>query len=73
MGFALWGVDEEILGCVRDHAGAKVVGTLSKSFGFPKLEADISCYRQQHIVDSLFYSNFKVRPLTMLLLLSSSW
>jgi hypothetical protein len=25
------GVDEEILGCIRDRAGAKIVGTLSKS------------------------------------------
>jgi hypothetical protein len=55
------GVDEEILGCIRDRAGAKIVGTLSRSVGFPKLETDISCYRRQHIVGSLFYSNFKVR------------
>jgi hypothetical protein len=55
------GVDEEILGCIHDHAGAKIVSTLSKSIGFPKLETDISCYRRQHIVGSLFYSNFKVR------------
>jgi hypothetical protein len=65
------GVDEEILRCVRDRAGAKIVGTLSKSVGFSKLEADISCYRRQHIVGSLFYSSFKVRHLTRLLLLSS--
>jgi hypothetical protein len=64
------GVDEEILRCIRDRAGAKIVGTLSKSVGFPKLETEISCYRRQHIVSSLFYSNFKVRPLTKLLLLS---
>jgi hypothetical protein len=55
------GVDEEILGCIRDRAGTKVVGTLSKSVGFSKLETDISCYRRQYIVGSLFYSNFKVR------------
>jgi hypothetical protein len=48
------GVDEEILGCIRDRAGAKIVGTLSKSVGFPKLETDNSCYRQQYIVGSLF-------------------
>jgi hypothetical protein len=41
----LGGADEEILGCIRDRAGAKIVGTLSKSVGFPKLESDISCYR----------------------------
>jgi hypothetical protein len=54
------GIDEESLGCLRDRTGAKVISTLSKSVGFPKLEADISHYRQQHIVGSLFYSNFKV-------------
>jgi hypothetical protein len=64
------GVDEEILGCIHDRAGAKIVGTLSKSVGFSNLETDISGYRRQHIVGSLFYSNFKVRPLTKLLLLS---
>jgi hypothetical protein len=55
------GVYEEILGCIRDRAGVKIVGTLSKRVGFLKLETDISCYRRQHIVGSLFYSNFKVR------------
>jgi hypothetical protein len=39
------GIDEEALECVRDHTGAKVIDTLSKSVGFPKLEADISSYR----------------------------
>jgi hypothetical protein len=55
------GIDEGALGDIRDRAGAKIIGTLSKSVGFPKLEADISGYRRQHIVDSLFYSNFKVK------------
>jgi hypothetical protein len=55
------GVDDEKLGCVRDQTGAKVIGTLSKSIGFPKLEIDISRYLRQHIVGSLFYSNFKVK------------
>jgi hypothetical protein len=54
------GIDDESLGCVQDQIGAKVIGTLSKSIGFPKLETDISRYRRQHIVGSLFYSNFKV-------------
>jgi hypothetical protein len=52
--------DEEILGCIPDRAGAKIVNTLSKSIGFPKLERDLSNYRRQHITGSLFYSNFKV-------------
>jgi hypothetical protein len=56
-------VDEEILGCIIDRAGAKIVSTLSKSIGFPKLEKDISCYRRQHVIGSLFYSNFKVKLL----------
>jgi hypothetical protein len=55
------GIDDESLGCLRDRTGGKVISTLSKSIGFPKLEADISRYRRQHIVGSLFYSNFKVK------------
>jgi hypothetical protein len=55
------GIDEEALGCIRDRARAKIIDTLSKSVGFPKLESDISDYRRQHIVGSLFYSNFKVK------------
>jgi hypothetical protein len=55
------GINEEALGCVCDRIGAKITGTLSKSVGFPKLEADIRSYRRQHIIGSLFYSNFKVR------------
>jgi hypothetical protein len=63
-GSVLFGeVDEEILGSIRDRAGAKIIGTLSKSVGFLKLEKDISCYRRQHIIGILFYSNFKVRTL----------
>jgi hypothetical protein len=62
------GVDEEILGCIRYRARVKIIGTLSKSVGFPKLEADISGYRWQHIVGSLFYSNFKVRSSSRFLL-----
>jgi hypothetical protein len=57
------GIDDEKLGCIRDQTDAKVIGTLSKSIDFLKLEADISCYRRQHIVGSLFYSNFKVNIL----------
>jgi hypothetical protein len=58
------GVNEKSLRCLRDHTGAKVVGTLSKSVGFPKVEADLSRYRRQHIAGSLFYANFKVKFLT---------
>jgi hypothetical protein len=39
------GVDDERFGCLRDQTGAKVIGTLSKSIGFPKLETNISRYR----------------------------
>jgi hypothetical protein len=65
------GIDEEIVGCIHDRAGAKIISTLSKSIGFPKLEKDISCYRSQHIINNLFYSNFKVRSLCELPLISS--
>jgi hypothetical protein len=65
------GVDEEILGCIRNHAGAKIISTLSKSIGFHKLEKDISCYRRHHIIGSLFYSNFKVRLLYRISMVSS--
>jgi hypothetical protein len=60
------GVAEESLGCLRDQIGAKVVSTLSKSVGFPKLEADLSRYQRQHIAGNLFYSNFKVKFLPYL-------
>jgi hypothetical protein len=59
------GIDDETLGCIRDQTGAKVIGTLSKIIGFPKLETYISRYRRQHIVDSLFYSNFKVNNFSL--------
>jgi hypothetical protein len=39
------GINEEALGCIRDRTGAKIISTLAKSVGFPKLEADISSYR----------------------------
>jgi uncharacterized membrane protein len=55
------GINEEALGCIRDRTRVKIISTLLKSVGFPKLESDISSYRRQHIVGSLFYSNFKVR------------
>jgi hypothetical protein len=55
------GIDEENIGCLRDRTGAKVVSTLSKSVGLPKVEADLSRYRRQHIASSLFYANFKVK------------
>jgi hypothetical protein len=50
-----------LIGQELSEAEKKVIGTLSKSVGFPKLEADISSYQRQHIVGSLFYSNFKVK------------
>jgi hypothetical protein len=54
------GVDGEILGCIPDRAGAKIINTLSKTIGFLNLEHDLSNYTRQHITGSLFYSNFKV-------------
>jgi hypothetical protein len=49
-GFVLFGgVDEEILGCIPDRVGAKIVNTLTKNIGFPKLERDLSSYWKQHV------------------------
>jgi hypothetical protein len=59
------GINDERLGCVRDQTGAKVIGTLSKSISFSKLEIDISRYQRQHIIGSLFYSNFKVNNFSL--------
>jgi hypothetical protein len=53
------GINEEALGCIRDRTGVKFISTLSKSVVFSKLETDISRYRRQHIVGSLFYSNLR--------------
>jgi hypothetical protein len=39
------GIDDKKLGCIQDQTGAKVIDTLSKSIGLPKLETDISRYR----------------------------
>jgi hypothetical protein len=55
------GVDEEILGCIPDRAGAKIVNNLIKCIGFLKLESILSSYRKQHIIGSLVYSIFKVQ------------
>jgi hypothetical protein len=38
------GINEEALGCIRDRTSGKIIIALSKSVGFPKLEADISSY-----------------------------
>jgi hypothetical protein len=54
------GVDKEILRCIPDRVGEKIVNNLIKSIGFPKLERVLSSYRKQHIIGSLVYSNFKV-------------
>jgi hypothetical protein len=43
--FLFGGIDDEKMGCIKDQTGAKVIGTLSKSIGFLKLEIDISRYR----------------------------
>jgi hypothetical protein len=55
------GVDEEVLGCIRNCVVAKIISTISNSIEFPKLQKDMSCYRRQHIIGSLVYSNFKVK------------
>jgi hypothetical protein len=63
------GVNEGKLRCLRNRTEAKVVRTFSKSFGLPKIEADLCRYQRQYIAGSLLYSNFKVKNIIITLLL----
>jgi hypothetical protein len=60
------GVNKGKLRCLRNRTEAKVVRTLSKSVGLPKLEADLCRYQRHHIVGSLLYANFKVTNFLLL-------
>lgn len=53
------GVNEGKLRCLRNRSEAKIVRTLSKNIGLPKLEADLCRYQRHHIAGSLLYANFK--------------
>jgi hypothetical protein len=55
------GVNEGKLRYLRNRTEAKVVRTLSKSIGLPKIEVDLCRYQRQHIAGSLLYANFKVK------------
>jgi hypothetical protein len=63
------GVNEGKLRCLRNRTEAKVVRTFSKSVGLPKIEADLCRYQRQHIAGSLLYANFKVKNITIIVLL----
>jgi hypothetical protein len=63
------GVNEGKLGCLRNRTEAKIVRTLSKSIGLLKLEADLCRYQRHHIAGSLFFANFKVTNIFVILLL----
>jgi hypothetical protein len=63
------GVNEGKLRCLRNRTEAKIVRTLSKSIGLPKLEADLRRYQRHHIAGSLLYANFKVTNIFVILLL----
>jgi hypothetical protein len=62
------GVNEGKLRCLRNRTEAKIVRTLSKSIGLPKLEADLCRYQRQHIAGSLLYANFNVTNIFVILL-----
>ena len=62
------GVNEGKLRCLRNRTEAKVVRTLSKSVGLPKLEADLCRYQRYHITGSLLYANFKVTNFIIIVL-----
>jgi hypothetical protein len=63
------GVNEGKLRCLRNRSEAKIVRTLSKNIGLPKLEADLCRYQRHHIAGSLLYANFKVANIIAILLL----
>ena len=63
------GVNEGKLRCLRNRTEAKIVRTLSKSIGLPKLEVDLCRYQRHHIAGSLLYANFKVTNIFIILLL----
>jgi hypothetical protein len=63
------GVNEGKLRCLRNRTEAKIVRSLSKSIGLPKLEADLCRYQRHHIAGSLLYANFKVTNIFVILLL----
>jgi hypothetical protein len=69
-GATLFGaVNEGKLRCLRNRSEAKIVRTLSKNIGLPKLEADLCRYQRHHIAGSLLYANFKVTNIIAILLL----
>jgi hypothetical protein len=59
------GVNEGKLRCLRNRTEAKIVRTLSKSVGLPKIEADLYRYQRHHVAGSLLYANFKVKILLL--------
>jgi hypothetical protein len=59
------GVNEGKLRCLRNRTDAKIVRTLSKSVGLPKIEADLCRYQRHHVTGSLLYANFKVKLLLL--------
>jgi hypothetical protein len=63
------GVNEGKLRCLRNRTEAKIVRTLSKNIGLPKLETDLCRYQRHHIAGSLLYANFKVTNIIAILLL----
>jgi hypothetical protein len=67
------GVNEGKLRCLRNRSEAKIVRTLCKNIGLPKLEADLCRYQRHHIAGSLLYANFKVTYIFVILLLLLSF
>jgi hypothetical protein len=59
------GVNEGKVRCLRNRTEAKIVRTLSKSVGLPKIEADLCRYQRHHVADNLLYVNFKVKILLL--------
>jgi hypothetical protein len=58
-------VNEGKLRCLQNRTEAKIVRTLSKSIGLPKIETDLCRYQRHHVAGSLLYANFKVKILLL--------
>lgn len=54
-------IDEDMLDCIPDYDRSRVVNTLTKTIGPPKLQHKLSGLRKQHIGGSLTYASMKVR------------
>jgi hypothetical protein len=59
------GVDEEILGCIPDQAGAKIVSTLSKNIGFSNLSGTLVIIGNNRLLEVYSTQILRYKPLCL--------